>query len=573
MFYEKPANIISLLPEKLQSIVEFGAVGNAANPEIDNLNAAVGLMAANAFIDTVDNDGLKRWEKILGVSNPLTVYKQRVVNDPYHFEVASAKDYVYDMKISGNTIQNGTPTPDAPITPVCLPAETEFPIIEKNFFNIDQTPSDVTGVASYTVVDGKTIVVSTDSNAISRVLVPLRLNKNTDYIVSFKTHIISSTTSAQSAVVIRSGSSSGNVVLRNIAISESEVVFKSGTFNSGNYDELFLWYYVKNFAATGTIAIEFYDVQTEKGSTTTPYEPYTNPCTVVTPCDLRKVGDVADEWNPTTGKVIRKIGVKVFDGTEAIYKNDTDPSKWVYYCKAITDGINRNDGGHILCTHGVELAYPTSGVGAILYYATLSSPQVLYMNFGNVIGTNDVASFKAYLAEQYAVGTPVTVWYQLATPIETQYPPQPITPPKGVVNMLVESGNGVLPSATSLTLAEYQPDATIQARKNALKARLMTKPPINLETLRTIIEAYMGVEVEITIVNSVVSVVYRGETEVVDLSPLYATLYETIPANLLVEIAYKYLQWLELDAQLLNFDALDAKNLTWDDFERGDWIA
>ena len=116
-------------------------------------------------------------------------------------------------------------------------------------------------------------------------------------------------------------------------------------------------------------------------------------------------------------------------------------------------------------------------------------------------------------------------------------------------------------------------NSSITARREALKARLMTKPPINLTTLRSVIEAYMGVKVDIDIQNYMVTVWYRGEIRVADLSPLYATVYEMIPANLVLEILYRYLIWDELDSLHLNFTELDAEMLVWDEFERGDWIA
>lgn len=115
-------------------------------------------------------------------------------------------------------------------------------------------------------------------------------------------------------------------------------------------------------------------------------------------------------------------------------------------------------------------------------------------------------------------------------------------------------------------------NSTDEARRQALRARLMAKPPINLTTLRGIVEAFMGVPVEISVADSVVSVVYRGTSRVADLTPLYAELYETIPASLIVTIAYKYVVWAELDAQELTFDELDALGLDWDTFERGEWI-
>lgn len=116
-------------------------------------------------------------------------------------------------------------------------------------------------------------------------------------------------------------------------------------------------------------------------------------------------------------------------------------------------------------------------------------------------------------------------------------------------------------------------NSTLQARRDALKAKLMTKPPINLRTLQAVIEAYMGLDVDITVEDFVIGVKYRGESRIADLAPLYATAYEMIPANLLMTIAYLYLIWDELDAQAITFDQLDAKNLTMIEFERGEWIA
>ena len=83
----------------------------------------------------------------------------------------------------------------------------------------------------------------------------------------------------------------------------------------------------------------------------------------------------------------------------------------------------------------------------------------------------------------------------------------------------------------------------------------------------------MGLGVDISVQDFVIKIRYRGESRVADLNPLYATAYETIPANLLLDIAYHYVTWDELDAQLMTFDQLDAKNLTLTQLERGEWIA
>lgn len=115
-------------------------------------------------------------------------------------------------------------------------------------------------------------------------------------------------------------------------------------------------------------------------------------------------------------------------------------------------------------------------------------------------------------------------------------------------------------------------NSSLQSRKEAAKAKLMTKPPINVQTIKGIIEAYMGLAVEVTVAGYQVDVKYRGTSRISDLAPLYATLYETIPANLLISINYLYLTWPELDAQKMTFAQLDSKSLTWNDFEKGEWI-
>lgn len=115
-------------------------------------------------------------------------------------------------------------------------------------------------------------------------------------------------------------------------------------------------------------------------------------------------------------------------------------------------------------------------------------------------------------------------------------------------------------------------NGTLKARREAIRAKLMTKPPINMETVRSIIEAYMGVPVDLEEQNYLLRAWYRGTSQTPDLEPLRQTLYQVIPAALLLEILYRYLTWTELDRQNLSFEQLDAKKLDWDTFERGEWV-
>lgn len=115
-------------------------------------------------------------------------------------------------------------------------------------------------------------------------------------------------------------------------------------------------------------------------------------------------------------------------------------------------------------------------------------------------------------------------------------------------------------------------NSTDKSRKEALRAKLMTKPPINLGTLREVIQAYMGVPVEILLNGYHIQVRYRGELKINDLKPLYATLYETIPAVMLISIVYLYLTWTELGSTSIDFNGLTSKGLNWNSFERAEWL-
>ena len=134
---------------------------------------------------------------------------------------------------------------------------------------------------------------------------------------------------------------------------------------------------------------------------------------------LRKIGTVADTYNPETGVLVQRIGKKVFDGTEAwVMYDDIKPNIVGFYhtlleqfkpipCYGATTHFKFNSG---------DVAY-----GAFLTtddeYVSINTPHIKLTISKNKCG--NLNQFKAYLAQQYANGTPVTVYYQLATPVVT----------------------------------------------------------------------------------------------------------------------------------------------------------
>jgi hypothetical protein len=111
-------------------------------------------------------------------------------------------------------------------------------------------------------------------------------------------------------------------------------------------------------------------------------------------------------------------------------------------------------------------------------------------------------------------------------------------------------------------------NGTLQARRDAIRAAIITKPPINLSVLKQIVEAYMGLPVNITLDGYKVHIKYRGESRIADLNPLYTTMWKTIPANMLVDIAYLYATWVEVKSAYLTWG--DMKTKTWEQIHKGE---
>lgn len=106
-------------------------------------------------------------------------------------------------------------------------------------------------------------------------------------------------------------------------------------------------------------------------------------------------------------------------------------------------------------------------------------------------------------------------------------------------------------------------DGTLESRRQAIKAKLLTKPPINLKTLKSVVEAYLGVEVNCSLLEKpyTINVTYRGLTSLPNLDPLYQTIYDLIPANMALEIEYAYVQWQEIL----------SNQQTWGKVKERDW--
>lgn len=155
---------------------------------------------------------------------------------------------------------------------------------------------------------------------------------------------------------------------------------------------------------------------------------------------LYAVGDYKDEQSIISGEVARKVGVRVLDGTENWTRTSSGGGFIVFSVEANAHSIQGWSEITSLCTN-------------FECYVGDASPKYIADNAGKfwlntsgqyfrfvTDGTRDLAQFKAWLAEQYANGTPVIIVYPLAEPTTEQVTGQRLKA-KGTATITANSGH------------------------------------------------------------------------------------------------------------------------------------
>jgi hypothetical protein len=317
-----------------------------------------------------------------------------------------------DYRIYGETLQDGTPSPDMPVDVVGCGARTENlfdkSTVEENYFISDTTgnmmPAGGTGLnaSNYIYIGGMSNVYIGNQQA----------NKWGAFYDSAKVFV------------------SGFAGYGNIAIPPDAVYVRITVLNA-NLDDMMI----------------------NAGSTPLPYEPYgyklpetiTNGTdTIATPIyvgsePLHRIGEYADYVGYSSGKIMRRIKKLVLTGEET----------WVEYtsiadCYSLTIRDNPGITGNGICSH-----YAKAETTLQLTDGTFVSGQN-FLYFKDV-STQNLDGWKSYLAAQYTAGTPVTVWYVLSEPIEEDPPvPFPELPTLSGTNTLTVDTT-VKPSEIDLT--------------------------------------------------------------------------------------------------------------------------
>ena len=133
---------------------------------------------------------------------------------------------------------------------------------------------------------------------------------------------------------------------------------------------------------------------------------------------LRAIGGdsnlIADSYDPTTGKITRRVGMRVLNGTETI----TDGGSVAYWGVHYTYFNNIKMSSPLaLYSHWIQGTYSSSSGS----YASISGTTYFAFNKASLSGITTTEAVKQWIAAQYEAGTPVTVYYPLKTPVEEIY--------------------------------------------------------------------------------------------------------------------------------------------------------
>ena len=375
----------------------------------------IGFVQKNGYnIDKIMRNGKKLFEQGFiredSGSTPLTTSHEAIGKD--------LKGY----KVYGNSIQDGTPTPSNPVEIESVGDKTVNLFNPQSNWNINGSIGRTTKKFPYTEGGIKYTYF-------------FRCKPNTQYTISFKEPgdrliICGLYTEVDPTIYTESNQLTFDHYIENLA---SDIP-TSLTFTTDVNDKMIGIYYVLSQSPT--------EMQIEENSQATSYEPYyegykipitvsdgTNSTTtnIYLSEPLRKIGNYADYIDFENGKVVRNIGNIELKGTEAWY---------IYYntyiksdaCDAFLNNIGNNSASqsYSRSVGFCNIAY--NAKRAIWVYTGYPNTFVFnnkqfHLNIANdVLGITDytqetmvtaLEKFKSFIANQYANGMPVIIYYPL----------------------------------------------------------------------------------------------------------------------------------------------------------------
>ena len=135
-------------------------------------------------------------------------------------------------------------------------------------------------------------------------------------------------------------------------------------------------------------------------------------------------GDIiyTDSYDATTGKITRRVGTRILDGTENWEITTASVAENYYFYLSFNIPLPEGFSSGAISTHfpTTSVAIANNNQGIIVGRRGATGYQGIYLRWNDLYVANSttINSFKQWLAQQYAAGTPVVVYYPLATPVE-----------------------------------------------------------------------------------------------------------------------------------------------------------
>lgn len=332
------------------------------------------------------------------------------------------------LTIYGKSIQDGTPTPSAPIDIVTAGSDGSIKLTKcgKNLFDITAKTQTLNGV-TFSVNADKTITVNGTATAKTYFEVGILYCDNTeDYIFS---GCPSGGSASSYSLIIQQRKGSTNTM------TQYEIGTGANNASGHNTDNFRLLICIASGTTVSNLVFKpMVRLYSETDST---YEPYTGTTiNFSTPNGLASVGDVCDTLElraDGTGELTKRLKALILNGSE-IWYSGASPN---VYTMTLTDVFNTNVG---VCSHfDFASVPPTSENRKGKCYIQKTANGTCYFYVGYDDGAGGVDNFKTWLGSN-----PITLICELATPIVTELSAEEVsaflalTSNKGITNVFTD---------------------------------------------------------------------------------------------------------------------------------------
>ncbi len=337
----------------------------------------------------------------------------------------------YGLKVIGKALQDGIPTPDAPVDIQCVKAGSKVRVCGKNLFNAEDFIEEYNATnpygrrAVFTTFDGLECIMYYAHNKNMRFMQGM-FKENTQYTISMHAYCVF--TEGSKPAMLRILYTDGKIEDAQLSSANEWHNFNLITDANKTVDYICVSAYMSSAPVYVTTC------QIEEGATATGYEPHISSC-VITPCDLYD-GDI---WYPMSGKVEKYTNLVTIKRITAYIPKKYDEYVWFNINEHDVPGIKPK--AKVWCKlfpykntwwfEGYAIQSHLTSIGAYfsLRYSDLGE--------GYNIGTDNTTLVNA--GTNWIKENNFDIVYELATPVLKQYDPQPIFAHQGEVNIIQSS--------------------------------------------------------------------------------------------------------------------------------------